>query len=175
MIRFWELPFSIPALYIYNHLTEKESVNTDLMRNGFSADGAGFFRAYILSPLFRKVFYYRSAKEFPWLTKVSKFFYKGFPTMELEAEKIGGGMIVYHGYSTIVFAKEIGENFTVYQQVTVGRGKNINGNDIPIIGNGVTIYAGAIVIGAGAVVVKDVPAGATVVGNSARVIMEEYL
>jgi 2,3,4,5-tetrahydropyridine-2-carboxylate N-succinyltransferase/tetrahydrodipicolinate N-acetyltransferase len=38
-----------------------------------------------------------------------------------------------------------------------------------VVINGVEIGANAIV-GAGAVVIKDVPAGATVVGNPARVI-----
>ena len=69
----------------------------------------------------------------------------------------------------------------MYQQVTIGRGKMINGNDIPIIGDNVTVYTGAIVvggitigdnavIGAGAVVTKDVPANTTVVGAAPRYI-----
>lgn len=90
-------------------------------------------------------------------------------------------MNVYHGDSTIVYAKSIGRQFTVYQQVTIGRGKSVDENDSPIIGDDVTVYAGAIIvggvhignhvkIGAGAVVVKDVPDYATVVGAPVRII-----
>lgn len=109
------------------------------------------------------------------------------PMFSLEidvADGIAGGMRIYHGYSTIVFAKRIGTNFSVYQNVTIGRGKKINGNDIPVIGNDVTIYAGAVVIGgihigdgvrigAGSVVIKDVPPNTTVVGIPGRIINQQ--
>ena len=65
--------------------------------------------------------------------------------------------------------------------MTIGRGKKIDNNNLPIIGNNVTVYAGAIIvggihigdnvtIGAGAVVVKDVPDNTTVVGAPVRLI-----
>ena len=115
------------------------------------------------------------------MTKLSKLFYPLMQTTGIEAEYIGGGMKIWHGFSTIVFAKEIGKNFTVYQQVTIGRGKTIDGIDSPMIGDNVTVYAGAIIvggihignnvsIGAGAVVVKDVPDNTTVVGAPVRYI-----
>lgn len=92
-------------------------------------------------------------------------------------EKIGGGLYFQHGFSTIVAAKEIGENCKIFQQVTIG----FDGDEAPVIGDCVTITAGAIVIGnvyvgdnsvvaAGAVVTRDVPANMIVAGVPAKVI-----
>lgn len=91
---------------------------------------------------------------------------------------------MFHGHSTIIYAKSIGNNFTTYQNVTLGRGKKINGNDIPIIGDDVTVYTGAIIvggvhignrvkIGAGAVVVRDVPDDTTVVSSPVRYLKKQ--
>jgi len=82
-----------------------------------------------------------------------------------------------HGFSIICVAKEIGENCSIFQQVTI----EYTRKGCPTIGNNVSIYAGAkvlgninigdnAVIGANAVVVKDVPANAVVVGNPAKII-----
>ena len=184
MRKLWQLlnlPRSIPALWMFHHLPCREAVFADLARKNETACWQSLHRSLLYDPLFRKIFFARTNPYAPFLTKVSKLFYRPFPTMELHADKIGGGMRILHGYSTIVFARSIGSNFTVYQQVTIGRGKKINGNDIPIIGNNVTVYAGAIivggitigdnvVIGAGTVVTKDVPANTTVVGATPRCI-----
>lgn len=164
-------------------MKDKETVNADLKNCGQPVSYMGLHQAmYRNTSCFRNLFYHRTNKEFPILTKLSKVFLRPMFGLEIDVKDgIGSGMHIYHGYSTIVFAKKIGTNFTVYQNVTIGRGKEINGNDIPIIGNHVTVYAGAMIlggvhvgdyakIGAGAVVVKDVPAGATVVGSSMRVL-----
>ena len=39
----------------------------------------------------------------------------------------------------------IGKNFTVYQQIIVGRGENINGRDMVVIGDNVILYAETVV------------------------------
>lgn len=90
---------------------------------------------------------------------------------------MGGGLYFQHGFSTIVAAKEIGENCFINQQVTIG----YNGVDAPVIGDNVRIAAGAIVIGdvhisndaiiaAGAVVKHDVDIGDIVAGVPAKSI-----
>lgn len=72
---------------------------------------------------------------------------------------------------------KIGENATIFQQVTIGLKDYNHGLDqVPVIGDNVTIGAGAKVIGpirignnvsigANAVVTKDIPDNAVVVGN----------
>lgn len=97
--------------------------------------------------------------------------------INMPPEKIGGGFSFQHGFSTIVAAKEIGENCRIFQQVTVG----FNGTEAPVIGDNVEITAGAIVIGdvyigdgacigAGAVVIRNVAENVTVVGVPAHPI-----
>ena len=81
---------------------------------------------------------------------------------------------------------KVGKNCIIYHNVTIGNGAYNPKVDriYPILGNNVTVYTGAIIIGgvtigddatigAGAGVVKDVPAGATVVGNPARIIKQK--
>jgi serine O-acetyltransferase len=97
--------------------------------------------------------------------------------INMPPEKLGGGFSFQHGFSTVVSAKEIGENCRIFQQVTVG----FNGKESPVIGNNVEIMAGAIVIGgicigddarigAGSVVTHDVAERVTVVGVPAHPI-----
>lgn len=92
-------------------------------------------------------------------------------------QKIGKGLLVVHGFSTIINAKQVGENCTIYQQCTLGYGKTGK----PTIGNNVKIYAGAIIIGditignnciigAGAVVNKNVEDDKICVGSGFRIL-----
>ena len=87
-----------------------------------------------------------------------------------------------HPIGIVIHPKVIlGKNCTIFQNVTIGQGKNINGCDIPIIGDNVTIYANAVIIGgvtvgnnvtigAGSIVVSDIPDNAVAAGNPARII-----
>jgi serine O-acetyltransferase len=80
---------------------------------------------------------------------------------------------------------EIGDGCTVYHGVTLGGTSLYKGeNRHPTLGKNVVIGAGAKVlggflvgdgakVGSNAVVTKPVPAGATAVGNPARIIQEE--
>lgn len=178
------LPRGMSALLLYHLSLDREEIHEDLRKIGVAnPNGWRFYLSMLKKGPHRNVLYYRTRQSRPLLTKLTKFFFRPQDHFAIDAQRIGGGMSVFHGDASIVFAKEIGKNFTVYQQVTVGRGKCIDGNDCPIIGDNVTIYAGAIVIGgirigngvsigAGAVVVKDVPDNAVVVGAPVRVIQK---
>jgi serine O-acetyltransferase len=95
---------------------------------------------------------------------------------------IGANFFIDHGFVVIGETSTVGDDVTIYQNVTLG-GTNPTsgeaGNRHPRIGNHVIIGSGAQVlgpimvgdrarIGANAVVTKDVPEGATMVGIPAR-------
>ena len=94
--------------------------------------------------------------------------------------RVGPGLRLMHVHGLVVHdATVIGSAVTLRQNVTIGLAHD--DGRAPRIGDNVDIGASAIVlgdievgpgatIGAGAVVVKDVPAGATVVGNPARIV-----
>lgn len=167
----------IPLYRIYKQMHNNSNINDDIKRFGY----IDFFQA-MGNQCFRSLFYYRCKSNSIFLLKIYKLLYPRKETLQIDCiDQIGGGMVIYHGDSSIIYPKSIGKNFTVYQQVTIGRGKKIDNNDLPVIGNNVTVYAGAIIVGgihigdnvtvgAGAVVVKDVPDNTTVVGAPVRLI-----
>ena len=95
---------------------------------------------------------------------------------------IGRRFFIDHGMGVVIGETAvIGDGVTLYHGVTLGGTSWNKGKRHPTLEDGVVVGAGAkvlgpIVVGAGAkvgsnaVVVKDVPAGATAVGNPARVI-----
>lgn len=96
--------------------------------------------------------------------------------------KIGRGLFIDHGMGVVIGeTTEIGDNCTIYQNVTLGgTGKDI-GKRHPTIGNNVLIGSGAKVLGpfkvgdnariaAGAVVLNEVPPNSTAVGVPARIV-----
>jgi len=95
--------------------------------------------------------------------------------------RIGRRVFIDHGAGVVIGETAIvGDDVTIYHEVTLGGTGKATGKRHPTIGNGVLVGAGAKVlgdiavgdqarIGAGAVVLKDVPARATVAGVPARV------
>lgn len=99
---------------------------------------------------------------------------------------VGRRVFIDHGMGVVIGeTAEIGDDCTIYQGVTLGGTSLYRGTKRhPTLGKGVVVGAGAQVlggftvgdgarVGSNAVVVKPVPAGATAVGNPARVIDNE--
>ncbi len=102
---------------------------------------------------------------------------KGMECLYICTTDIGGGLIIQHGFSTIINAKKIGKNCKIFQQVTIG----YNGDEQPVIGDNVVVCCGAkiiggvkvgnnVIIGANAVVCKDIPDNVVVAGVPAKII-----
>lgn len=129
-------------------------------------------------PEFRSLFYFRTKAK--WL----RFIAKGQTNLEFytSSENIGKGLIIWHGFSTVINVNKMGDDCQIWQNVTLGKKTTKLVDDRPVIGNNVSIAAGAIVvgrikiaddvrIGAGAVVVKDVTTtSATIVSQPNRYI-----
>ena len=98
---------------------------------------------------------------------------------------IGRRFFIDHGMGVVIGETTIiGDDVTLYQGVTLGGTGKETGKRHPTLGNGVVVGVGASVLGAitlgdnskvggGAVAVKDVPAGATVVGIPAKIVGEK--
>lgn len=96
--------------------------------------------------------------------------------------KIGKGLFIDHGMGIVIGeTAEIGDNCTLYQNVTLGGTGKDKGKRHPTIGNNVLIGCGAKVLGpfsvgdnskiaANAVVLTEVPENSTAVGVPARVV-----
>ena len=100
--------------------------------------------------------------------------------------KIGCCVFIDHGMGVVIGeTAEVGDDCTIYQGVTLGGTSLYRGaKRHPTLGMGVVVGAGAKIlggfsvgdgakIGSNAVVVKEVPAGATAVGNPARVVVRK--
>ncbi len=101
------------------------------------------------------------------------------------AAKIGKRFFIDHGMGVLIGATaEIGDDVTLYKGVTLGGTSLGGGKRHPTLGDGVVVGTNASIlgaihvgdgakVGAGSVVVRDVPAGATVVGIPGRVVLQD--
>ena len=122
-----------------------------------------------------------------WLGRFTSNFTRTWTGIEIHpGAKIGERVFFDHAMGVVVGeTAEVGDGCTIYQGVTLGGTSLYKGSKRhPTLGKNVVVGAGAQVlggftvgdgarIGSNAVVVKPVPAGATAVGNPARVIQAD--
>lgn len=142
----------------------------------------------ILYPSFKAMIHYRMAHKlyvnghYFWARFISQ---RGVRKTGIEIHPgavIGEGFFIDHGTGVIIGETcVIGNNVTIYQEVTLGGTGKETGKRHPTIEDNVLISAGAKVlgsftiganskIGAGSVVLKEVPPHSTVVGVPGRVV-----
>ena len=120
-----------------------------------------------------------------WLGRLVSGLSRWFTLIEIHpGAKIGRRFFIDHGIGVVIGeTAEIGDDVTLYQGVTLGGTSWAKGKRHPTLGNNVVVGAGAKIlgpftvgenarVGSNAVVVREVPAGATVVGIPARVVQE---
>jgi serine O-acetyltransferase len=120
-----------------------------------------------------------------WLGRLISHLGRVFTGIEIHpGATLGKRVFIDHGHGVVIGeTAQVGDDCTIYQGVTLGGTRLYKGQKRhPTLGKGVVVGAGAKVlggfevgdgarIGSNAVVVKPVPAGATAVGNPARVIL----
>jgi serine O-acetyltransferase len=175
-----------PLVEVYQRLENRLIIDQDMEQWKFKrhtrATGGGELLVELMRrfPEFRNVFYLRlNCMNRSGVAIIARRIWRPVPTMSLDCcPDIGPGLVITHGFNTILNAERIGRNCWAHHEVTLGWNY---GSGCPTIGDDVFIGAGAKVlgkivvgdgarIGANAVVVHDVPAGATAVGVPARVI-----
>lgn len=135
---------------------------------------SGFLFLMTFYPEFRNLFYYRIG----WMSYLIRWLAPQMGTLYIQADEIGPGLFIQHGYATLIRAKKIGKDCHINQQVTID---SAIGENAPSIGDRVKVRAGAIVmgnvhlgdgsyIGVNAAVLNDIPERCTVFGIPARII-----
>lgn len=170
----------------YRTAINKDVIAKDVLRNSYQFMGGkgstGFYSfCYLMTfyTMFRNVFYARVGKYHHFYAKFLGIFANAQPLLDIsETSEIAGGLLIQHGYGTIISPAKMGRNCWINQGVSIGHRTEVGQ---PIIGDDVRVAAGALVLGSvkvgrgatvapGAVVLKNVPAYAIVAGNPAQVI-----
>jgi serine O-acetyltransferase len=124
---------------------------------------------------------------FRWLGRFTSHVARFLTGIEIHpGAKLGRRVFIDHGMGVVIGeTAEIGDDCTIYQGVTLGGTALVKGaKRHPTLERGVIVGANAQVlggftvgegarVGSGAVVTKPVPAGATAVGNPARIIQAD--
>ncbi|HEY4073907.1 MAG TPA: serine O-acetyltransferase [Herbaspirillum sp.] len=124
---------------------------------------------------------------FKWLGRFLSHIARTLTGIEIHpGAKMGRRVFIDHGFGVVIGeTAEVGDDCTIYQGVTLG-GTTLNKGvkRHPTLQRGVIIGAGAQVlggfvvgegakVGSNAVVLKEVPPGATAIGNPARIVVKE--
>lgn len=133
---------------------------------------------FVSDRAFRNLFYYRSGP----CSRIVSWLFPGYDHLQITTPvtALGGGLIIQHGFATIISAQKIGKNCKIYQQVTIGYNHRL---EAPVLGDNVEVCCGAkviggvhigdnVLIGANAVVITDIPSNCVVAGVPAKIIGE---
>lgn len=174
----------LPHIFIFfvQNSKVKESIKVDVLNECHQYKIS--FKNFILNLLwalrfdsfFLTLFYYRIGPSKSSILRLTK--------RDTSSFMIVGGLTdnikLYHPFGTIINARQIGNNLSIRNNITIGN-KNDSNLNTPVIGNNVNIGANSVIIGAikignnvtigaGSVINKDVPDNAIVVGNPFRII-----
>lgn len=122
-----------------------------------------------------------------WAGRFISHIARGLTGIEIHpGATIGRRVFIDHGFGVVIGeTAEVGDDCTIYQGVTLGGTSLSKGaKRHPTLGRGAIVGAGAKVLGAfvvgegakigsNAVVVKEVPPGATAVGNPAHIVQKD--
>lgn len=121
-----------------------------------------------------------------WLARMNSAIARWLTGIEIHpGATIGRRFFIDHGMGVVIGeTAHIGDDCTLYHGVTLGGTSWMKGKRHPTLGDNVVVGAGAKVlgpitlgdgarVGSNAVVVRDVPAGATVVGIPGRIVMKK--
>ena len=121
--------------------------------------------------------------KFKWLARFLSYFARWLTGIEIHpGAKIGRRFFVDHGMGVVIGeTAEVGDDVTLYQGVTLGGTSSNKGKRHPTLESNVVVGAGAKIlgpfvvgegarVGSNAVVLREVPAGATVVGIPGKVV-----
>lgn len=137
--------------------------------------------------MFHRISHWLWRHRLRWLGRFLSSFSRILTGIEIHpGAVIGRRVFIDHGFGVVIGeTAEVGDDCTIYQGVTLGGTSLANGRKRhPTLENGVIVGAGAQLlgnftvgenakVGSNAVVLREIPAGATVVGNPARVILPE--
>lgn len=149
---FWivNLPRTLLIYLLTKNSRQRALIFKDLERFAYGErKNKGPYRTFseviLFDKCFRNVLEFRMKKESKIKAMMLRVFFPIKKDMEIGRCDIGGGLVCYHGHGTVIAAHKIGENFSVWQGVTIG--KNVNSEMAPTIGNNVSIYTNAVVAG----------------------------
>lgn len=146
------------------------------------------FEVFLLYSGFHALIYHRIAnwffkKKLLFLARLISQFSRFMTGIEIHpGATIGRGLFIDHGTGIVMGeTAEVGDNCTIYHQVTLGGTGKDKGKRHPTVGNNVLIGAGAkllgpivigdnVMIGAGSIVLENVAPDTTVTGPKARAV-----